>query len=870
MSRSSRVIGAIVRRELAGYFSTPTGYVFISLFVFLSAVAAFWQESFFANNLANLDQLNRFFPYLLVFFIPAIAMSLWADERKQGTEELLLTLPASDLQIALGKYFAGVAIYTVSLLFSLSHVVVLRWLGKPDPGLMLATYFGYWLVGAALLAVAMLASALTDNLTVAFILGGVFCGVLVFLNQAGLIVSGWPQRLAETLSAVEQFRDLAAGVITLNAVVYFAGVAAVALYLNTALLARRRWPTGERAPAMGLHYAVRGAALVAAVGSLTLIAAQARVRWDVTSEQIHSLSAETRALLKSLDPRQPVFIHGYFSPEAPRSYVDARNNLVGMLREFDTAGGEAVHTRIIETVKYSPAAREAQERYNIRSQRVAVAEESARGGNEIFLGLVFTRGAEEFVIPFFDRGLPAEYELVRSIRVVSRAKRKKIGILDAPARLFGGYDFQTRRQGQEWSIVAELRKQYEVAQVSVDGAYPEDLDVLLAMQPTSLSQPQADRLTEYVKRGKPVLLMLDPMPAFNLEMAPQEIAGGGLSLAEPESRPAPRANIRPLLEALGVAWQTNRIVWDSYNPHPQLKHLPKEFVFVAKGFNQKEPVTAGLQEAVLLYPGAITARSDAATRFYPLLETSGDSGAVRWEDVVRRSLFGVEMSQNLKHTPEETRRIMAARVSGPANAIVVADIDLMGEQFFELRRRGIENLNFDNVTFLLNAVDQLAGDTSFIALRKRRPRHRTLEAVEARTSAYESQRLEGMRQAEATAEVRLKEAQARLDAAVREIEQRADLDAEAKQVMIANVQSVENRRLQVARTTIEDEKQRQIEASRADMENSIRGIQNTIKLMAVALPPIPALALFLLVAVRRLARERIGVSPDRLIEESRS
>jgi ABC-2 type transport system permease protein len=208
-------------------------------------------------------------------------------------------------------------------------------------------------------------------------------------------------------------------------------------------------------------------------------------------------------------------------------------------------------------------------------------------------------------------------------------------------------------------------------------------------------------------------------------------------------------------------------------------------------------------------------------------------------------------------------------VKGPVNAVIVADVDLMGEQFFELRRRGIENLAFDNVTFLLNAVDQLADDTSFIALRKRRPKHRTLEAVEARTRAFEAQRLEEMRQAEATAETRLKEAQARLDRSVGEIQQRQDLDEQARQVMIANVQAVENRRFQVERTTIEEEKQRQIEASRADMESSIRGIQNTIKLMAVVLPPIPAVLLFLLVSVKRLARERIGVPLDRLIDERR-
>jgi ABC-2 type transport system permease protein len=327
--------------------------------------------------------------------------------------------------------------------------------------------------------------------------------------------------------------------------------------------------------------------------------------------------------------------------------------------------------------------------------------------------------------------------------------------------------------------------------------------------------------------------------------------------------------LKPLLDAAGVTWQTEHIVWDDYNPHPQLKSLPKEFVFVGSGFNQKEAVTAGLQEMVLLYPGELKARSDAAGQVIPLLQTSVDSGTVRWQELVQRTMFGaIAINPTLQHTPENERHVLAVRVTGPVNAVIVADVDLMGEQFFELRRQGIENLDFDNVTFLLNAVDQLAGDPSFIALRKRRPRHRTLEAVEAKTRAYETQRLAEMRQAEATADTRLKEAQGRLDTAVHDIQQRKDLDDQAKQVMIANVQAVENRRLQVARTTIEDEKQRQIDSSRADMENSVRGIQNTIKLLAVVLPPIPAVLLFLVVSVKRLARERIGVPVDRLVEEA--
>ena len=864
----------VCKRELTSYFSSPTGYVFITIFVFLSALAAFWQDGFFADNLANLDQLNRVFPYLLVFLIPSITMNIWAEEKRNGTDELLLTLPATDFGIVLGKYLAAAGIYTVALFFSLTHVLVLGWLGNPDPGLMASTYLGYWLMGVALLALGMVGSLLTDNITVAFILGALLCAVPVFIDHAGAVLTGGAERLVAGFSFNQQFQDLAAGVVSLSSVAYFLAFAAAMVYLNVALLGRRHWPSGRQAPAMGAHLLARGLALVVALAGLTLLLDRLGGRLDLTAERIHSLSPDTRTLIEGLDPAQPVFIQAYLSPEAPRSHLPTRNNLINLLRELSALGGERLQTRIVETERYTPEAREAQERFGIRPRQVPASRQSSGTPDEIFLGIAFNCGPEEFVIPFLDPGLPVEYELMRSIRVVSRAERRRVGVLETGARLFGGFDFQSRQQSTDWAIVAELRKQYQVERVQPGQDYPKNLDALMAVLPNTLEQDQVDRLTDYVKEGNPTLILVDPLPAFNPELSAQPMPQGPFRQGPPPRTPA---DLQPLMEVLGVDWDPGRIAWDKYNPHPQFRSLPPEVVFLGSGsgenppFNPDEAVTSGLQELVAIYPGSIKLAAGSRTTLTPLLQTGADSGLTDWNRLVQRSLFGVQLAANLPHEPDPDRYTLAARLTGigpdqPVQAILIADVDLMGEQFFSIRRQGIETLQFDNVTFLLNAVDRLVGDESFITLRKRRRRHRTLEAVESRTRVYEERRLEETRQAEATAAQRLQEAQARLDRAVDALRQRRDLDEQTKRIMIANQEKAENRRLAVARTNIEEEKQRLIGRSRADVESSIRDIQNAIKFLAAALPPVPAFALFLAVSVRRLRREKIGVAADRLVE----
>ncbi len=881
------VLLAVFRRNFVAYFSSPTGYVFITLFILLSAAAAFLQERFFAANLANLAPLNSLFPYLLLFFVPAIAMALWSEERKQGTDELLLTLPAKDVELVLGKYLAALGIYSVSLLFSLSHLVVLAILGRPDLGVILGTYLGYWLLGAAMLAVGSVASMLTSSMTVAFILGAVFCAVPVFLGETGAVLGGAPERWLESLGVAEPFRDLTAGVLSLEALVYFGGLAALMLYLNLVLISRRH----ARETGLWGHLWIRAAMILVAAVSLGVIAGRTGCRGDLTQESLHSLSAETRQLIRNIDPARPVYIQAFVSPEVPPSYVETRETLLGLLREYKAIGGARIQLRVTDTERYTPEAREAEEQFGIKPESIREVRGGRRGSEQVYLGVAFSSGADDVVIPFLHRGLSVEYELTRSIGVVSGVKRKRVGVAATDVKLFGGFDFNTMGSQPKWSILGELEKQYAVEEVKLDEEVKGEYDVLVVAMPSSLTQPQMDNLLAYIRKGGPALLFDDPLPLFNPSFSPREPrrnpGRGGMFMQQPPAEP--KGDIHKFMDGIGIYWPADDVIWDTWNPHPEMQDLPPEFVFVGPGggnrraFNPDDPVSSGLQEMVLLCGGQVRPRgADLALKFTPLLTSTRRSGTLLSNDVLSRSFFGVGGFNPMRsHRTGPGEYVMAARVQGtpppeppkegedkkeaappPASkgihVILVADLDLIHEQFFDMRRMGIEGLSFDNVTFVLNCVDVLAGDESYVALRKRRPRHRTLESVEKLTKVHVDRQLEETRAAEDAAKAKRDEAQARFDAKLKELRDRTDLDARTKEIHVKNLEEVENRRLEVERQRIDDEKEARIGQSKATMESAVRAIQKRIRVVAVLLPPIPALVIGLLVFLVRIKREGMG------------
>ena len=302
---------------------------------------------------------------------------------------------------------------------------MLLYLGRPDLGVTAATFLGYWLMGAMLLAVGMLASQLSSNVTVAFILGALIAAVPVASGVVLSAVGGSWQRQLEDLTVPAQFHDFGTGVAPLSGVFYFLSAAAAFLYANVVLLGRRHWAGGEASGGRWLHSIARVAALIVALGAGNVLVARAGARLDVSEERLHTLAAESVALLKQIPRDKPVYIQAYYSPEVPRDFVQVKSDLIGLLKEYAARGGDRIRLNLVETELYSDDARDAEKRFGIEPRRVMNNDQGSgrQTQEEVILGVAFSSGLEEVVIPFFDRGLPVEYELTRSIRVVSRAAR---------------------------------------------------------------------------------------------------------------------------------------------------------------------------------------------------------------------------------------------------------------------------------------------------------------------------------------------------------------------------------------------------------------------------------------------------------------
>jgi ABC-2 type transport system permease protein len=236
----------IAKREFQAYFATPLATIFLIVFVGLTGAFAFYIGAFFERGQADLSSFFLYHPWLYLLLVPAIAMRLWAEERKTGTIELLMTLPISPWEAILGKYFAAWCFIGVALLLTFPMWITVNILGQPDNGVIVASYLGSFLMAGAFLAIGSCVSALTKNQVIAFIMTSTICFLLV-MSGLELVLNffrAWtPAFLVSAISSMSflsHFERIAKGIFDLPAIVFYVSLIVFALFANKIVLEQRK------------------------------------------------------------------------------------------------------------------------------------------------------------------------------------------------------------------------------------------------------------------------------------------------------------------------------------------------------------------------------------------------------------------------------------------------------------------------------------------------------------------------------------------------------------------------------------------------------------------------------------------------------
>ncbi len=964
------VISAIFWRNVKQYFSGVLGYLIIVAFVFASAVLTF-SPLFFARNLANLDQLTEYFPMLLLFLAPAISMAAWAEERRQGTDAILFTLPASDLEILLGKYFAVAAVYSVALLFSTTQLIALQSLGQPDWGVVFSTYVGYWLAGLALIAVGMFASSLTDSPTVAFVLGALMCAPFVVLGGYFRGFVAW-----ERLGFQWNLYDFSNGLITWSQVFYFVSVIAFFLYLNLVVITRRHWSRGQQISLAG-QFVIRivclALILLSANYVLSSVASHRFGKIDLTQEKLFSLSPTTLTVLeRAKELKQPITVQAFVSNDVPRDFTNVRKQFLGMLRQLDSSGSNFVEVQIVDVVPNSEEELEAQ-RMGIEPK----VDRSEVGGRTIeqnvVLGAHISSAAGDVTLDQIDNQTALEYELARGIAATTDKKGQiSLGILETDT-FFGGPEIDGRRIPWAYAnSLKNLESTFKVTHIRQDdlalfvgpdpalaaaaAAENKPVDtkpakaapgVLLVPDPSSLNSTAADALVAYIRAGHPVILLADPLPFYwtyqhptnvavlNAPKMPRVTAQNPYSqvLASTFEPKADEGSAARVMQAIGVSWDHGQVAWNQMNPHPDFPgkwpdylgngwpqyygplEVALNFVKSAgrdKLFSETSPIVQGLNEMLFFYPGSIKPMEKAddeaikQLEFIPLISLGKQSGVIPWEqitftpkqaqrrvnpttrrteveDVAARSQITMEdlivVRPDPAHMLDDAEHIVAAHIrtkatapkpdaespAGPSgiNVIVVADLDFVSDLYVEQQTAIGQPL--DNLKFLQNAIENLAGETGFAQLRNRRPKPRTLTSVEQRIDAFRQDRAKKQAAIETRIKQQLEEEQKKLNEATAKIQEDESLSFLQKLQQSSQEASDAQARFDRQQEKLSKELKREIDAAKAIEQRQISSLESSIRYLAIFLAPLPAVLLGISVLTIRKMNENRMIRPDRKV-----
>ncbi|WP_199257923.1 Gldg family protein [Paracoccus binzhouensis] len=553
-----REISATARKEFAGFFSSPAAYIFLGGFLAATLFITFWVETFFARNIADLRPMFKWMPVLMIFLAGALTMRAWAEERRAGTLETLLTTPARPLSLVLGKFLAVEALVAVALVLTLPLTVSVSTMGNLDWGPVVGGYVATLFLAAAYVAIGLFVSAQTDNPIIALIVTVLVCAVFFFIGS-DLLTSLAGRDFAAILAAIgsgTRFDSITRGVLDLRDLYYYISIAGAFLALNAYQLHRLKWagnPTGSR------HALFSGVAALAVANLLIAnvwLAPVAQARADLTQGGRYTLSEATATALSGLE--EPLLIRGYFSTQTHPLLSPLVPQLRDLLTEYAVAGGEEVRVEFVNPTE-NPDAEESAAEFGIRPTPFQTASRYSSSVVSSYFDVLVSYGDEYETLGFRDlieiKGRSAEdidvglanpeYAITSAIRKVTQAYRSGGDPFSAIA---GGVAFKGYVSPAEAlpESLRPVRADLVAALEEIAADNPDSFSY-------SLEDPEADggalagQLQEEFGLGPQLAGLFDPQPFwFSLRL---EGDGRNVPVTLPETGELDSAAFREAIEA---------------------------------------------------------------------------------------------------------------------------------------------------------------------------------------------------------------------------------------------------------------------------------------------------------------------------------
>ncbi len=552
-------IRSLYSKEIKAYFNSPVAYVVLGVFLLAAGSLYYFVLSggVFATERASMRGLFAFLPWLFMVLAPALTMRLFAEEKKTGTIESLMTLPLTERQVVIAKFLASWTVAGLGILLTIPFAISLSFMVPAevsiDYGPVLGSYFGAILLSGVFCALGLLCSAITRDQMVSFIVALALCFVFIIADALSQLVEGPLGEVVQYLSVTHHFQGISRGVIDTRNLLYYVTVIGLALYLTIRFLVREREDMHRNASlsahAMsGLDSFLLIASAVGSIALVNLLATDFFVRFDMTKSGAYTLSSATRTTLEGLE--DPVTVRAYFSKDLPPQLANVRQYTKDMLEEYRNVSGGNFRFEFLDPqaeesdedratkreVKRDIFGRSMREQTSVERELQAlgiqavelqVLEDDAAKQQRAYMGLAFQYHDNKEAIPFVQSSETLEYDMTSLLRKLVRPSVPVVGVLQGEA--FPKID-------ESLTMLKRVVEQnYELRAIDVDAedfAMPTDLDALVVVGPKStLPESLLKEIDALVSSGTNAALLISSVDANLREFNPTQVRSGLETLA---------------------------------------------------------------------------------------------------------------------------------------------------------------------------------------------------------------------------------------------------------------------------------------------------------------------------------------------------